>query len=233
MLTKTVLYPRTVKSYVCRTGRITARQKGALQKYWPEYGLEVQDGLINFNQIYGRNAPTVLEVGFGMGDALLEMAHLNPDTNYLGIEVHKPGVGRLLDDIAAQGLCNIRVYCADALEVLTKCISDATLDSILLFFPDPWPKKRHHKRRIIQVGMIEMLWSKLKVNGVVHVATDVEDYANYILRMFTNSRGFINQNGQGNFAPCRPDNRPQTKYEQRGSKCGHSIWDMLFIKDSK
>jgi len=212
-----------IRSYVRREGRITTAQQRALQQLLPEYGLSVTDGIIDFCQVFARKAPCILEIGFGMGQSLLTMAQTNPDYNFIGVEVYRPGVGVLLLELARQNITNVHVYCADAVEVLERCIPDTSLAKILLFFPDPWPKRRHQKRRIIQTQFIQLLYKKLQINGALHIVTDWEDYAQYILKVMTAIKGFK----QG-----IPDWRPITKFEQRGVKSGHKIWDLFFIKEN-
>ena len=163
---------RGIKSFVMRSGRMTEGQQRGLDQGWPKYGLELADGLRDFDQVFGRSAPRTFEIGFGMGHATLEMAAAAPEQDFIGVEVHKPGVGALLNGMLTQNLSNIRVYSCDALEVLRDCVADASLDRVLLFFPDPWHKARHHKRRIVQLSFAELVRSKLKVGGILHMATD-------------------------------------------------------------
>ncbi|WP_244233142.1 tRNA (guanosine(46)-N7)-methyltransferase TrmB, partial [Pseudomonas aeruginosa] len=172
---------RTVKSFVMRAGRMTEGQQRGLDLGWPKFGLELSDEVQDFDAIFGRQAPRTFEIGFGMGHSTLEMAAAAPDIDFIGVEVHKPGVGALLNGLLTQGLGNVRVYSCDALEVLRHCVADASLDRLLLFFPDPWHKKRHHKRRIVQPEFAELVRRKLKVGGVLHMATDWEPYAEHML----------------------------------------------------
>ncbi|SDJ40109.1 tRNA (guanosine(46)-N7)-methyltransferase TrmB [Pseudomonas indica] len=218
---------RTIKSFVMRAGRMTEGQQRGLEQGWPKYGLALEDGLRDFDQVFGRQAPRTFEIGFGMGHSTLEMAAAAPEQDFIGVEVHKPGVGALLSGMQAQGLTNIRVYSCDALEVLRHCVADASLDRVLLFFPDPWHKKRHHKRRIVQPAFAELVRQKLKIGGVLHMATDWEPYAEHMLEVMQVAPGYRNLAQDGRFVP-RPDDRPMTKFERRGERLGHGVWDLLF-----
>lgn len=220
---------RTIKSYVLRAGRITARQQIALDEYWQDYGLTVEEGMMDIERVYGRKAPLILEIGFGMGDALINMAEENPDINYLGVEVHRPGVGAVLAETADLRLDNLRVYAQDVHQVLNQCIPDASLDSVLIFFPDPWPKKRHHKRRLIQLSFLDLIWAKLKPQGKIHIATDIKEYAEHVIATFKQHAGFISQYPDS-YAPQRPKERPLTKFELKGNKLGHDISDIIYLK---
>lgn len=224
---------RTIRSYVIRAGRITPRQKFAIDNYWSNFGLSVADGMQDLECLFGRSALTHLEIGFGMGDALIEMAENNPHINYLGVEVHPPGVGALLAQIVDRDLQNIRIYGEDVQQVLSACIPDESLDQVFVLFPDPWPKKRHHKRRLVRPEFVNLLWRKLKLAGKIHLATDITDYAEYILDTFAHCPQFINQFGAGNVAPERPATRPLTKFESRGQRLGHIIRDLVFTKSDK
>jgi tRNA (guanine-N7-)-methyltransferase len=217
---------RIIRSYVRREGRITAAQQRALQDLWPRYGLEANAPL-EMAAIYGRHAPCTLEIGFGNGDALLSMAEQQPGCNFIGIEVHRPGVGRLLQQLHERQLGNVRIMREDAVQILNTCFVNNTLDRVLLFFPDPWHKKRHHKRRIVQPGFVELLSRKLRPGGSLHMATDWEDYAIHMLAVMGQSAAFRNTAADGNYAP-RPDYRPVTKFEQRGQRLGHGVWDLLY-----
>ncbi len=208
---------------------MTERQERALEQFWPDYGLEPADELLDLATVFGRSAPRVLEIGFGMGDALAEMAQAQPENDYLGIEVHRPGVGRLLANLEEQGSGNVRVFCHDAIEILQKQIPDQSLDRVLLFFPDPWHKKRHNKRRIVQLPFVELIRAKLKSGGVFHMATDWQDYAEWMMKVMNSAEGFENLAGTGQYSE-RPDYRPTTKFERRGHRLGHGIWDLLFKK---
>jgi len=218
---------RPIRSFVLRQGRMTDSQERALEQLWPKYCLEPGDAMLNFDDLFGRQAPRVLEIGFGMGTSLAEMASKSPDTDYLGIEVHRPGVGRLLDQLENEATNNVRVFCHDAVEILEKQIPDASLDRVLLFFPDPWHKKRHNKRRIVRPDFVQMIRRKLKPGGVFHMATDWQDYAEWMMEIMSAAEGFENQAGQGQYSE-KPDYRPETKFERRGLRLGHGIWDLLF-----
>lgn len=220
---------RSIRSFVLRTGRITEGQQKALDDHWAGKGLNVADGLIDLEKVFGRDADTVLEIGFGMGQSLVAMAAAEPGKNFIGVEVHKPGVGRLLGAMSEQGVENIRVYCDDAVEVLAQCIADDSLSRVQVFFPDPWHKKKHNKRRLIQPAFVQELRAKIKCGGVIHLATDWEHYADQMMEVMTAAEGFRNQIGDYSFAP-RPDYRPITKFEKRGERLGHGVWDLLFEK---
>lgn len=219
---------RRIKSFAIRAGRMTEAQQRGYKESWPAFGLELDDGMIDPQAVFGNNAPVVLEIGFGMGDSLAEMAKAAPQTNFIGIEVHRPGVGRLLylADEEYQ-LKNLRVYCADAIEVLNRCIPDQSIDRLQLFFPDPWHKKRHNKRRIVQLEFMAQVHAKLKTGGVFHAATDWEPYAEHMMEVLAQAPGFKNQAGVGNYSN-KPDYRPETKFERRGERLGHGVWDLLF-----
>lgn len=228
-----------IRSFVRREGRITPSQKRALKQLWPKYGLTVESGYLDSEKTFGRCATLVLEIGFGMGESLLAMAKANPETNYIGIEVHRPGIGALLSALAKEQIDNVRIYQEDAISVLTTCIKNKSLDTIQIFFPDPWPKKRHHKRRLIQPVFLDLVYQKLKEGGQLHLVTDWEDYAKYIMDILTNHPGFKNEVGEGQFvvnkgftqgAKHLQKVRPETKFERRGQRLGHSIWEMLFKK---
>ena len=219
---------RKIRSFVRREGRITAGQQRALQDLWPRYGLETQS-LLNLDDIFGRSAPRTLEIGFGNGDALLAMATNQPQTDFIGIEVHRPGVGRLLRELEQRALTNVRVIREDAVAVLEQCLPDDSLDRLLLFFPDPWHKKRHHKRRIVQAAFIELLARKMARGGILHMATDWEDYAEHMLAVMGRSTAFHNCSAANSYSP-RPDYRPTTRFEQRGQRLGHGVWDLLYAR---
>jgi len=220
---------RTVRSFVRRSGRMTKGQLNALERLWPQYGMDFREDNVDLNALFGRSAPRILEVGSGMGDALVEMALTHPQNDYLGIEVYRPGIGSLLKKLDELGVTNVRVISEDAVVVLKQMIPDASLDAVCIFFPDPWPKKRHHKRRLIQTPFIGLLANKLKCGGMLHMATDWEDYAHHMMAVLNCIPGLINEAGQHHFSP-RPDYRPLTKFEQRGRRLGHQVWDLVFKK---
>lgn len=221
---------RPIRSYVLRTGRMTPGQQRAFDENWRRWGLEYADGLLDFDRAFGRSGPRVLEIGFGMGQSLVAMAAASPERNFIGIEVHRPGVGKLLHSMNEQGVDNIRVYCHDAVEVLRDCIAEDSLDTVQIFFPDPWHKKRHHKRRLIQPEFVAELVSRLRPGGLLHLATDWEDYARQMLEVLSACRQLRNTSPGGGFAP-RPQDRPLTKFELRGERLGHGVWDLLFTRD--
>ena len=220
---------RRIRSFVKREGRLTEGQERALTELFPRYGLELQDTPINLTDVFHRSAPTILEIGFGNGSSLAEMAEKNPEQDYVGIEVHRPGVGNLLLQIEKLDLNNLRVMSEDAVDVLKKMIADESLDAVYLFFADPWHKTRHHKRRIVQEEFVQLLRKKLKVNGVFHMATDWEPYAKHMMRVMNATEGYENTAGKDQYLP-RPEYRPLTKFEQRGQRLGHGVWDLIFKK---
>ena len=219
---------RPIRSYVLRGGRMTPAQQRAFDQHWSRWGLEHAAGSLDFERVFGRPGERVLEIGFGMGQSLLAMAQASPASNFVGIEVHRPGVGRLLHGMAGQGVDNIRVYCHDAVEVLRDCVPQASLDCVQIFFPDPWHKKRHHKRRLIQAPFLELLASRLRPGGRLHLATDWEHYAQQMLALLEASPQLANSCPAG-FAP-RPDSRPPTRFERRGERLGHGVWDLVFVR---
>ena len=218
---------RTIRSFTLRQGRYTRAQKQALETLWPRYGIEFSATPLDFGALFGGKGPVVLEIGFGNGDSLLAQAQARPDTGFLGIEVHGPGVGHLLHRMAEHAVGNIRLIRHDAIEVLTQMIADHSLDGVQLFFPDPWPKKRHHKRRIVQPAFADLIARKLKAGGFIHMATDWENYAEHMLAVFDAHPAFANTAGIGPYAPG-PGQRPQTKFERRGLRLGHGVHDLVF-----
>ncbi|GMM83585.1 tRNA (guanosine(46)-N7)-methyltransferase TrmB [Pseudoalteromonas sp. MTN2-4] len=224
-------YIRKVRSFVKREGRLTKGQAAAIEKCWSSMGLEHSQGLLDFSQVFGNDNDVVLEIGFGMGKSLVEMAKNAPHLNFIGIEVHRPGVGACLMEADEAGLTNLRVFEHDAVEVLADCIADGSLTTMQLFFPDPWHKKRHHKRRIVQPEFVESLRQKLKIGGVFHMATDWENYAEHMLEVMTAAPGYENISETQDYVP-RPDNRPLTKFEQRGHRLGHGVWDLMFKRNN-
>lgn len=219
------LYQRTVKSFVLRQGHLSPAQQRAIEQGMPRWGIEYRPQLLDLQQQFGRNSPKILEIGFGMGAATAEIAAAHPENDYLGIEVHGPGVGNLLKLIDEHELNNLRIIRHDAVEVLENMLEDRTLDGIHIFFPDPWPKKRHHKRRLIQAPLIEKLAQKLKPGGYLHCATDWEEYAQQMLEVLSACPALCNT--ANDYAP-RPAYRPLTKFEMRGLRLGHGVWDIIF-----
>lgn len=222
---------REIKSYVMRAGRMTDGQQRGLDQGWPKFGLLLADGMQDFDQVFARQAPRTLEIGFGMGQSLLEMAQAAPEQDFIGIEVHRPGVGSLLNGLLTENVSNVRVYSCDALEVLKNCVADASLDRLMLFFPDPWHKSRHHKRRIVQPEFAQLVRSKLKIGGVFHLATDWEPYAEHMLEVLNVAPGLTNLSVDQTSVP-RPEERPVTKFERRGERLGHGVWDLQFKRVS-
>jgi tRNA (guanine-N7-)-methyltransferase len=216
---------RPVRSYVLRQGRLTEAQRRARDEWLPRHGVPYAREPLDFDRLFGRPARRILEIGFGMGETTARIAAGHPQHDYLAIEVHTPGVGSLLARIAGAGLTNLRVIQHDAVEVVRDMIPPGSLDGVHIFFPDPWPKKRHHKRRLIQPPFVALLASRMKPGAYLHVATDWEDYAQQILEALTNEP--LLENSAGGYAP-RPDHRPLTKFESRGLKLGHRVWDVIF-----
>ncbi|MGO1298778.1 MAG: tRNA (guanosine(46)-N7)-methyltransferase TrmB [Vibrio sp.] len=219
---------RRIRSFVRREGRLTKGQETALAECWPTMGIDFQEQLLDWQAVFGNNNPVVLEIGFGMGTSLVEMAKNAPEKNFVGIEVHTPGVGACLSSAKEEGVTNLRVMCHDAVEVFAHMIPNETLATVQLFFPDPWHKKRHHKRRIVQLEFAEMVRHKLVLtDGVFHMATDWENYAEHMIEIMEQAPGYRNVATDGPFIP-RPDERPLTKFEARGHRLGHGVWDIKF-----
>ena len=216
---------RHIRSFVLRQGRVSNAQQRAHETLLPAYGIPYAPQLIDLDAIYGRSAPKILEIGFGMGETTATIATAHPENDYLGIEVHTPGVGSLLKEIGERNLANVRIVQHDAVEVLQNMIAPGTLDGAHIFFPDPWPKKRHHKRRLIQPPLVALLASRLKPGAYLHSATDWQEYAEQILDVFAHEP--LLKNTADGFAP-HPGYRPQTKFETRGLKLGHGVWDIIF-----
>jgi tRNA (guanine-N7-)-methyltransferase len=215
---------------VIRAGRFTDSQRKALEQHWTRYVLDYQPQLLALDSLFPKQGPLTVEIGFGMGDSLLEMAQAEPNANFIGIEVHKPGIGKLLHGIAEHRLNNLLVICHDATEVLAHCFSERSVDKVLILFPDPWPKKRHHKRRIIQPAFLQLLASRLKPGGELHLATDWQEYAEHMLEVLEASEELVNANGAGNY--WESPRRPATKFERRGKRLGHGVWDLLYYKSA-
>lgn len=211
---------------------MTPSQKQALESLWNEFGLEADDQFIDIPAVFQNNAPSILEIGFGNGESLLKQAVAEPNFNFIGIEVHAPGVGHLMSEAKQLSLKNLRIYQHDAVEVLTRNIPDATLDKIQIFFPDPWPKKRHHKRRLIQSDFVALLVRKLKSDGVLHCATDWEHYAEQMMDVLSASDLLVNTEGEGCFYSDPYSLRPKTKFENRGLRLNHVIRDLVFRKNT-
>lgn len=224
-------YLRKVRSFVLRTGRLSDYQRDMMNNNWAALGLDYQPTAFDFAAIFGNHNPVVLEIGFGMGRSLVDMAAQNPERNYIGIEVHTPGVGACMAYAVEKGVKNLRVICHDATEILRDSIAPQSLGGLQLYFPDPWQKAKHHKRRIVQPAFIDGLLSKLAANGFIHMATDWENYAEHMLEVLRQFPQLQNQSQAGDFIP-RPDFRPLTKFEERGQKLGHGVWDLYFVKTS-
>ncbi len=218
---------RSIRSYVLRQGRVSNAQRRAHETLLPRYGIAFQETVFDFDAVFGRKAPRILEIGCGMGETTAAIAAANPQQDYIGIEVHTPGVGSLLKQIDALRLSNLRVIQNDAVAVLEKMIAPASLAGIHIFFPDPWPKKRHHKRRLIQPAFTTLAATRLQAGGYIHAATDWQEYAEQILAVFGAAAEL--ENTANGFA-LRPAYRPQTKFETRGLKLGHGVWDIVFRK---
>jgi tRNA (guanine-N7-)-methyltransferase len=220
-------YIRKVRSFVKREGRLTNGQAKALELYWQTMGLAHQQGMIDLEAVFGNTNPVVLEIGFGMGKSLVEMAKNSPELNYLGVEVHRPGVGACIALAQECEVSNLKVYEHDAIEVLADCIANDSLAKVQLFFPDPWHKKKHHKRRIVSAEFVEAIRQKLQIGGVFHMATDWQNYAECMLADMQQAQGYKNLSATNDYVP-RPDSRPLTKFENRGQRLGHGVWDLQF-----
>ena len=220
---------RGIRSYVIRAGRLTSGQERALGDLLPRYGLDPAGGFLDTVDVFGRSGPLVLEVGFGMGQSLAAMAQARPDECFIGVEVHPPGVGSLLLAIESAGLGNLRVFHCDVNEVLARCIAPESLHRVQVYFPDPWPKKRHHKRRLVQPAFLDRLWPLLQAGGLFHMASDWKPYIDEVLDWSRDLPGWQNHAGAAGVMP-RPPWRPQTRFEARGFRHGHDSWDILLEK---
>lgn len=221
---------RKIQSFVRRDGRMTEAQERAITVGWPQVGLQLADGVIDYSLVFNREAPHILEIGFGSGFSLLATAKANPHQDFIGIETHRPGIGTLMLNMQLEAVSNIRIYYDDAVQVLQQCIPDNSLDVIQIFFPDPWPKRRHHKRRLIQTEFVNLLVTKLKPNGTLHLATDWEDYAKQMMRVLSGVQSLENLFGNEQYA-TRSAQRPiTTKFERRGEESGRKTWELQFFK---
>ncbi len=218
---------RVIRSYVLRQGRLTEGQQRVLNERWCDYGLDLSMGSLDYAQLFGREAPVVLEIGYGNGASLAAMAQANTESDYIGVEVHRPGVGHLLINLEDNEISNVRTFCEDVNLVLAQCIPDRSLSRVQIYFPDPWPKKKHRKRRLVQPPFIQALIKKLKPGGVIHLATDWEDYAKQMLAVMQGEPQLENLADSGRYH-VRPDYRPLTRFEQKGMRKGHGVWDLLF-----
>jgi tRNA (guanine-N7-)-methyltransferase len=220
-------HPRSIRSFVTRSGRITEAQQRALAQLWPKYGIEFAPEPLEARALYRRDAPRTLEIGFGNGENLAALARAHPERDFLGVEVHRPGIGRLLLALESQQLANVRLICHDAVEVLAQQIAPQWLQEMLIFFPDPWPKKRHHKRRLVQRAFAELAAERLAVGGVLRVATDWQPYALEMLATLAGVAQLQNLAADGTFV-ARPVERQPTRFERRGARLGHEVWDLAF-----
>lgn len=220
------LETRRVRSFVLRQGRITPAQQRAFDAHWARYGLEHQGTPRDLDSLFPRRAPVVMEIGFGNGEQLLHAAVNEPARNFIGIEVHRPGVGRLMNALAAADVDNVRLGTHDAVDVLTHEIAAQALDEVRIYFPDPWPKKRHHKRRLIQPDFVSLLAMRVRSGGLLHLATDWAEYAEHMLAVVDASPQWRNRAGRGAFSP-RPAWRIDTHFEKRGVRLGHGVWDLI------
>ena len=219
-----------IQSFVRRSGRLTLGQRTGLIDLWPQFGVDIPSGIIDLNSLFKKIQPITLEIGFGNGDSLLEMAINAPDQNFLGIEVYEAGIGRLINEANKHQLSNLKIIKADAVEVLEHHIKDDSFDTFQLFFPDPWHKKKHHKRRIIQTDFLDLISNKLQDGGTMHMATDWENYAEYMMVTLEKHPHFKNAMGAHKYS-LRPEHRPITKFERRGERLGHGVWDLIFFKE--
>lgn len=220
---------RPIRSYVLRSGRLTDSQKKAIAEHWEEFVIPTNDSLLDLQKLFPQPSKLVVEIGFGMGDSLLETALQEPASNFIGIEVHQPGIGKLLHGISVHSLPNLKIICRDATAVLASCIPLNTVDKLQIFFPDPWPKKKHQKRRIVQPEFMAVLRDRLKPGGKIHLATDWQEYAEHMLDVMEGVPGMYNQEGSGKF--LEHPARPGTKFETRGKRLGHGVWDLMYVKE--
>jgi len=219
---------RTIQSFVRRSGRLSKAQSTGLNELWPNFGVDlIEEKILDLAELFETNQDVVLEVGFGNGDSLLEMATKQNQVNFLGIEVYEAGVGRIINEAHKRQLKNLKIIKNDAVEVIKHHIKDDSLSKFQLFFPDPWHKKKHHKRRILQTSLLDMLTKKLKNGGIIHIATDWEHYAEHIMETMEAHPDFKNTLGDHIYSP-RPAHRPLTKFENRGQRLGHGVWDIIF-----
>ena len=220
----------TIRSFVLRQGRITSGQERALAEHWSRYGLDVDENLrVDAAGLFGDARELILEIGFGNGESFVQMAEAAPQQGFVGIEVHRPGVGHALVLAAVAGIDNLRVIRHDAVAIIRDHVPDGALSRVQIYFPDPWPKARHHKRRIVQRAFTDLIWRKLRAGGEIHCATDWENYAEWMRDVFAGDPKWQNLGGADGFAP-RPDWRPQTKFERRGERLGHGVWDLRYCK---
>lgn len=222
---------RQVRSFVLRGGRLTEGQQRAMEELLPRYSTGSGSGFLDFAELFGIVRPVVLEIGFGNGDATWQMAQQSPQENFIGVEVHKPGVGHLLLNLQEKAIENVRIACEDAVVFLRERVAVSSLDGVRVFFPDPWPKKRHHKRRIVKAEFVTLLAEKVQTGGIVHFATDWQNYAEHMLEVLQQNPAFENLSDTGDYC-SRPTWRPMTRYEKRGKRLGHEVYDLLFLRRS-
>ena len=221
--------PRRIRSFVLRAGRTTPAQERALGEFWPTYGIDLEAPPLDLKAVFGRESPRCLEIGFGAGEVIGALAETNPHIDYLGIEVHRSGVGRLLLRAQQCALKNLRVICSDAVDVLQDYIADASFDEMLVFFPDPWHKKRHHKRRLIEPSFVALAAAKLRGGGTLRLATDWQAYAEQMLSVCNANPALQSLSGDSTYV-ARPQFRPPTRFERRGERLGHGVWDLAYAK---
>ena len=220
---------RTIKSFVLRQGRLTKAQQYALDKHWLDYGIDYSEQVLSFDKLFNNHHEVIIEIGFGNGESLLQQVISQPQYNYIGIEVHGPGVGHLIHHANREDIHNIKVIRFDAVDVLKHQIADNSIQQVQLFFPDPWHKKKHQKRRIIKPEFIQLIHQKLKTGGLFHMATDWEHYANQMLAQMDSAEGYNNTSGAGKFS-TDTGTRGETRFERRGLKLGHGVWDLIYEK---
>ncbi|HTT44293.1 MAG TPA: tRNA (guanosine(46)-N7)-methyltransferase TrmB [Steroidobacteraceae bacterium] len=222
-------HPRSIRSFVTRAGRITPAQQRALTQLWPRYGIEFTPQPLELRSLFGRSAACTVEIGFGNGENLLHLARSHPQRDFLGIEVHRAGIGRVLLELSAAQLSNVRVICHDAVEVFAAQLPPLALQEILVLFPDPWPKRRHHKRRLLQADFVALLAARLAPHGLLRLATDWQPYAQQMLETLNQNAALENLAGDGGFV-ARPAERLATRFERRGARLGHEVWDLAYRK---
>lgn len=223
---------REIRSFVVRSARMTESQQKAYDHHMEKWSIPSTINPISSETTHSNSQPLTLEIGFGMGDSLAQMAEAMPQTNFLGIEVHQAGIGRLLSLVEKKQLKNVRVICGDAVEMLKHRIKSNSIARVNIYFPDPWHKTRHHKRRLIQQDFVELLARKIQTNGLLHIATDWQPYANHILQVMQSQKDFTNIAGDQSFSSAKELDRPETKFERRGLRLGHGVWDMAFRKQN-
>jgi tRNA (guanine-N7-)-methyltransferase len=221
--------PRRIRSFVLRAGRTTPAQERALRELWPSYGIDLKQAPLDLAAVFGREAPRCLEIGFGAGEVIGDLAQNHSHIDYLGIEVHRAGVGRLLLRAELHALKNLRVICSDAVDVLRDYVADASFDEVLVFFPDPWHKKRHHKRRLIEASFVSLAAAKLRSGGILRLATDWQAYAEQMLSVCNADPALESLSRDQTYVP-RPEFRPPTRFERRGERLGHGVWDLAYAK---